>query len=163
MGSCHLFSGLFGREHPVDLSLAVVSLPFPCRDPGLERFPVGDAAAETPALQNAGPDLDHAGPAGVLRSMVKPGPTQDSPSLRRRKGARERGRGMRRQIVRHHPDPVGIGKVHVAQLPHAVCKVGPGPPASEPALPPGIAGIEENEEVGGSAPPVLVVVASGPA
>ena len=75
------------------------------------------------------------------------------------KGLVQRAGRMRRQIIHHHRDPFGIGKVHIAEFAHAGGEVLCRTPAGDLHLAPGSMGVEENEQVDRPIAPILAVIA----
>jgi hypothetical protein len=64
---CHFGAGFFGCEHPFDACAGGVSLFFPCGDFADEALGVVDSAIQALAAEHSDLDLDHVGPAGMLR------------------------------------------------------------------------------------------------
>ena len=86
-------------------------------------------------------------------------PAQHPPRLTRRKGLIERAGRMRRQIVEHDPDALGLGEVNVGDFTHAGGEVHCCPAVGDFDLAPGPMHIEEDKQVRRAIALILAVVA----
>src|ERR1700758_23804 len=159
IGSGELYAGALCSEHPFDASAASISLSFPLGDFGFEDFAVVDASVEALGAQDADLDLDHVEPRGMLGRVMELQAAQDAMRLGRGEGFVEGPRGMRRQIVEHDADPLGLGIMKVHEITHAFGEVARGAAVGDLDRAPRLVGIEEDEEVGGAVATILAVVA----
>src|SRR3954451_8328337 len=108
-----------GVEHPVDAGPRRIAGTYPGVDLGDELVAFADPPIQALAAQHADLDLNHVEPTGVLRCVVELQPSQEAVSLLRRKGLVQRASGVGREIVLHHPDPVGYRVVDIHEVAQA--------------------------------------------
>jgi len=70
--------------------------------------------------------IDHVEPAGVLGGEVELEAAEDPACFRGFKRPVQGGSGMRREVVEHHADPVGVRVVLIHEVPHALRKIDAG-------------------------------------
>src|SRR3954454_11114629 len=148
-----------GVEHPVDAGPRRIAGTYPGVDLGDELVAFADPPVQALAAQDADLDLDHVEPAGVLRGVVELQPSQEAVSLLRRKGFVQRASGVGREIVLHHPDPVGFGVVDVHEVAQAAGIILCRALAGDRHLAPGAMHVEADEQIDGAVALVLVIIA----
>lgn len=158
VGPRELGSGPLGGEHPDDLRAIAIALLLPGGNFTVQGVTIGDAAVDALGAQDTDLDLDHVEPARVLGRVVEFKTPQDAVGLRRREGVVERARRMAGQVIQDDPDPVGLGIMNVDEIAHAVGEVDGRAPLGDLYLTPRAMSIDEDEQVGRSVAPVLVVV-----
>src|SRR5690348_18292572 len=104
-----LAAGALGGEHPLHAGAGGVALLLPGLYLGEQPFALADTPVEALGAQDADLDLDHVEPTGVLRRVVELQALEHTVRLRRREGLVQRARRMRRKVVHHHPDQLGLG------------------------------------------------------
>ena len=155
-------SGVLGVEPPVDGGLGGVALLLQSLDFLPEGLLVGKPLFEARAGQNAELYLRHVQPTAVLGGVVELQPFGDPPGLGSREGLVQRRRAMGVQIVQNHPHYLGLRVGLIRQPTHLLGEVLGGAPLGQRHVTPAGQRLTGQEQVAGSLPPVLVVLAQRP-
>src|SRR5512132_2922520 len=158
-----LDAGILGGEPPVHAAASRVAGRLPRGDLPREGHLVGQPPVQALPGQHTQLDLGHVQPAAVLGCVVQLQPVGQPLGLRRRERRVQRRRRVGVEVVLDQHDHVGVGIVHIDQLPDAVRPVDPGPPLAHRHMPPATQRLAHQEHVAHPLPHVLVILACWPA
>src|SRR5579871_505341 len=140
-----------------------VALPFPgghfLRDPLLALQPTAQALA----VHDADRRFGHVQPTPMLGRVVPFNLVQYPAGLRGRGRFVQAGPVVGVQVVRHQPNLLGLGVMHVHQLPHAPGVIPPRPPRAHPDVPPAAQGLTHHQLMADALALVLLVLPRGAA
>jgi hypothetical protein len=116
---------------------------------------------ETLAAQHTYLALDHVESAGVLRRVVELQAAKHPMGLRRRKRFIKRSGVVRREIVHHDPDQVGLPTVDIDEVAHTLGEITRRPPVGDFPRAPWPVRVKEDEQIDRAIAAIFVIVTWG--